>query len=943
MPTVPNPNWPLIEESWGPYWGAGGGILSLDRWAEITRRVVGTTATQRGRQYELDQVRAGEYRLTLDNTDGAFDPVNTSSPWYGKVVPFQPMRKRAQYPATINLLSPVQATGGDAGGAAPGTINSGLTQIYTDTDAGGGSIVASATAYQGGRVLQFAVPSGTTATNRIVLTAEPAAEPGTTYTVQIQVRNITPGTTLQVQAHIGSYMTVRSSATYTYGAAATLTGSATAAWTTLTATATMPAAVLGLNVGVSVSATAAAACTVQADAWQLEKAAAASAWVQPGTWYPIYAGFAERWPQSWTDPKRALVQPTCADTFSLLSQVQLRDPLNQEIFSRNPRFLYALADSQGSSVFADSAGTNPAAPVAVSKYGPGAVTPGTQITSANPGGAYTGSTGTVTTFTNANPGAGLTSAASYISLGGAGITGPADPSTWTRMIAFRYTAASPAAGPVMWSGLDNRRVNDNPAGSAMLWQLDSAGRFGIIMAGPTGTGTTFSPNSANYADGNWHLAIASYSRAAAQLIIHIDGTNYFWTGFNTVYEPSKLISDNLGAYVDPTAGNGTTWTWQGDLAFVTEWPTALNASDMTTIYTAWKNSFSGDSTDARYRRILGWAGYQGYYSFQSGMTTAMGPATGGGDALTALQNVVTTEGGTHYIDRAGLITFKARSDRYNKITSTYVFGDGPGEYPYEPGINFDFDPTRLANIVTATKSSTNQTFTATDAASIAQYFPRTMSRSLNTASALEVQDAANYLLSRYRQPALRISSITLNPGANPALWPVCLSLELGMRVTVNRRTAAGTLISQPCFVENIQVAIGADTATWTLQLSPVDTTPYGVLSAWHAPLTSGTAVGASGVIIARQPFQNNGDPAAATIPAGGQMVVGLGTANQETVTILRVGTTTAGWTAVQLFLTAPLTKTHAAGDIVSEVLPAGVTDPAAWDAVAKLDSKALAY
>ncbi|PJN22426.1 hypothetical protein [Kitasatospora sp. CB02891] len=939
---MPNPNWPLIEESWGPNWGAAGGNLPGVRWAEITRRVIGTTAAQRGRQYELDQVRAGEYRLTLDNTDGAFDPTNTAGPWYGRVVPYQPVRKRAQWPATINLLNQIQATGGDAGGQPLGPISGSATQIWSELDPTGGSIAASATAFRGARVLQFAVPAGAPVTATILFTAEPAAEGGTTYTMQARIRAVTSGT-VQVRPYIGAYLIPGGSSTKTFGATVTLTGSPTAAWTQVTVTATLPAGVLGLACGVMPAAAPAAAITVQVDEWQLEKASAASAWVQPGTWYPIYAGFAERWPQTWTDPTRAVCTPTCVDTFALLSQVQLRDPLSQEILSRSPRFLYTLGDSQGATTFADTAGTNRPAPVNVSKYGPGTITSGTQITSASPGGAFTGSTGTVTSILNANPGTSLLSAASYISLSSAGITGPADPSAWTRMIAFRYTAGStPSDGAIMWSSFESRRVNNNPGGSRMYWQIDTAARFGIAISGPGGSISVYSPSTANVADGNWHLAIASYSRASGYLIINFDGTNIYWP-FAAANEPTGLISDNLGAYVDPTAGNGTIDTWQGDLAYVTEWPTALADTDMTTIYTAWKSAFAGDSTDTRYTRILNWAGYTGSTSIQAGLTRAMGPATGGTDALSALQDATATEAGTHYVDRAGTLTFRARSDRYNKLVSAYVFGDGPGEYPYEPGVAFDYDPTRLANIVTATRASTGQVFTAVDQPSITQYYPRTMSRSINTASALEVQDAANYLLSRYRQPALRITSLVLNPGANPALWPVCLSLELGMRVTVNRRTAAGNLISQPCFVENIQPAIAADSATWTLQLSPVDTTPYGVLAAFHTAVATTVAAGATSIIIKNPPGQNNTDPAAAQLPAGGQLILGLGTANQETVTILRVGSSTAGWTAVTVFFTAATTKAHTAGDVVCEALPAGATDPTAWDAVSRLDQHAYAY
>jgi hypothetical protein len=106
----------------------------------------------RGRQYELDQVRSGEESVTLSNTDGVLDPTSSTSPFAGRMQPFQPTRIRAQWPPTVNLLSQGIATGGDVGGATVGTITaSTILDLLSDTDTTGGSIATSATAWAGGR------------------------------------------------------------------------------------------------------------------------------------------------------------------------------------------------------------------------------------------------------------------------------------------------------------------------------------------------------------------------------------------------------------------------------------------------------------------------------------------------------------------------------------------------------------------------------------------------------------------------------------------------------------------------------------------------------------------------------------------------------------------------------------------------------------------------
>ncbi|MGA5819736.1 hypothetical protein ACPC54_17985 [Kitasatospora sp. NPDC094028] len=938
---APNPNWPLVEEAWGPYWQPYGGLISPNRWSEITSRVRGTVSQNRGRQYELDQVRSGELRFSLDNTDGVFDPTNTSSPFAGLVRPMVPVRRRAQWPPTINRLSQGQATGGDVGGWPLGTLDSTAAQVYSET--GTASVVTDATAYRGSRVLQFTVTGGATVGQRVFHTAEPAGEAGATYTVQMRVRNTTPGTTVQVKAHIGWHLTPGASPTaYAYGTTATLTGSATAPWTQITCTAALPAGAQAITVGAAVAAVPAATVTVQADEWQLEKGASASAWVQPGVWYPLYGGFIERWPQSWTDPKYALVSPVATDAFAALSQLTLQDALSQEITARGLRFLYALSDPQGSTVASDSTGQCPPAIVTNSRGGAAAFAFGTQVTSASPGGAYTGAHGTACTITGQYPGSNFLGGLTYLSLSQGGVTGPANPSEWVRMIAFRWTGGTITQAANIWVCQDGR--TDPAANSHTTLYLDPTGVLKFTLASPTTNAGTFTTTPAvNVADGNWHLAVFGYSASSGYVVLSVDGAPTAFFGAPSTAGPTGLISDVIGGYVDPRQGNTAYYAWGGDLAFAAEFAPSFAASidspAITTMYNAWRSALAGESTDTRYNRVLYWAGYQGGKAIQTGRTTAMGPASAG-TALQVLQDIVTTEGGNHYIDRAGNVVFKARSDRYNAGASVYTFGDGPGEYPYEPGVGFDYDLTRVANIVSTTQSG-GQTFTAKDSTSIGQYFPRTSSRTINSQSALEVQDAANYLLSRYRQPAVRVTAITLNPAANPALWPVCLSLELGMRVTVNRRRADGSLISLPCFVENIQTDMAKDTARWVLQLSPVDTTPYGLFASFHTTLNTIPAAGATTVTI--NAGADTANPAAAQIGGGQQLVLGLGAANQETVTVQSVGATTAGWTTAVLTLAAATTKAHAAGDTVCEPLPAGITDPTTWDTSARFDSAAFSY
>ncbi|MGW1859359.1 hypothetical protein [Streptomyces collinus] len=833
-----NPNYPVIAEEWGPAWTAAGAAVPSTRWVNLIDRTLSQASARRGKQYELDQPQAGEYGITLGSQDGALDPTNTAGPWAGKIQPYQPYRRRAQWPPTANLLDAAIATGGEGYAAMtwPGTFG-----VKSTSDVTGGVVAVpsgSLTAYQGTNTLRMAVKSGQGSGTRIAYTDTVAARPGQTYTFQARVRNITDSTSLVVKpviAFYGGADTTSAPVTFIYGSTSTLTGSAsTNSWTLITVTATAPTTggVYGMCAGFSTGASVPSAITVESDAWQLELGSAATTWAAPGTWYPIFTGFTERWPTTWTDGGTyGQVQPTGVDTFALLSQVALKDVFLEEIDSHSPRYCYTLADAAGSTSFADLTGQMPPIPAINSKQGPGNWTAGTSITSVSPTGAYTGSTGSVVNSNPVNPGKDSPAAsATVLDLPSVGVTGPGYDSNggWTRMLAFRWTDSLPPTNKaVLW---ETRRTDAEALGGYKVY-IDSTGVLMIDFTafGGSVTGLSTATLAANVADGNWHLVMFANDGNTLQRVC-VDGhpmdVTIAFTWFN-----QSIRSDYVGASYFNTTRNAYR-VFKGDLAFVTEWPTLLSQADMSALYTTWKNSAANESSDARYARILRYSGYKGASTIGAGMTTAMGPADGlsGMDAMSALNDVVTTENGEHFVAADGTVVFRGRGARYSALTPALIFGDGPGELPFED-LQLDFDATHLGNDVQVTQTPTGAVFTAKDTASQARYYSRTMTRSLNSASALECQDAANYLKGRYSQPLTRVQSLKLHPAATPSLWPSLLALELGTRVRINRRPPGAPMVSAECFVEQIQWDMdGSGDAFVTLQCSPVDPAPYAQFS-----------------------------------------------------------------------------------------------------------------
>lgn len=942
-----NPNWPVVEEAWAPSLGANAGTVPPDHMISVTGRSRGQTSSKRGTQYELDQIQAGEYDTALDNRDGALDPLNSTGPWFGHINPYQPYRKRAMWPPSVNLLTQFVATGGDLGGTV-GAIPA-AAAIVSGTDATGGAVVASGTAWQGSNVFQFAVPASTPSGFGIALTGQVAVEPGLPYSVQLRVRNVTASTTVTVQAVAAYYGASGALVGGAVGASTPLTGSATAAWTQLTVTATPPSSTAYCLMGVETAAVSpASSLNVQVDGWQIEQAAAPSTWVQPGVWYPIYAGFTES-PQAQWDMggTYGTVPMTCVDSLALLSQVTLTDPLTEEIQSHNPRFLFKLDDPAGSLVAADSTGTYPPAPVTSGKYGPGSLTFGQDITATDPvNGVFTGSPGPVMNVNNPNPATNLLSGATYLSLDAVGIHGPTNlAGGWSRTIAFRYLGpASRTSRSVFWSSFDTQRPTIM---NKIQIEVNSVGHATLVLRGPAASADYALENTGvTVDDGNWHMATAIYSPAADTVYLVVDNYEQYVTGVSALgIIPTTLESDSVGNYVDESNGGGTSFNWAGDLALCAEFPTALSPLDAARIWAAWKNAVAGESTDARYARILRYAGYTGPTNIQAGLTRSMGPATeiNGSDALSALQAVVDTEAGAHFVAADGTVTFQSRASRYDAFTPVYTFGENTagGEWPYEDVV-LPYDPTHLANQVTITQTSSGQTFVGQDATSVAAYFPRTLTRSVNSSSELECQDAANYLVSRYKNPAVRVDALKLHPSARPGLWPVCLSLEIGMRVRVMRRAPAAPPTTVDCFIGSIEWDMDDQGEAFvTLQCTPADLSPYAIFSAWHTTLRTTVASGVTSITVNASADTVN--PLAAQLAPGQSLILGQNTANQETVTVASVGATSTGWTSATLTLAAATTKSHTAGDLVNEPLPTGVADPTTYDASAKFDSVVFAY
>lgn len=719
------------------------------------------------------------------------------------------------------------------------------------------------------------------------------------------------------------------------GAAVTLS---TSAWGRATVTASAPAtAAWGrMQVKLASPATTTAQNVIYGTSWQVEQAAAATVWADPGPATFLFTGLVERFPRTWSDLSSTYgtSRLQCVDITAALSQLPLGQPFVQEVLALGPNFFYQLADAAGSTACADSAARRVPAPVENSPFGAGSLVFGSSITSTSPTAGFVGTPGPVATFAN-NPSNNppIQYPETFISLHKTSATpGPPSNSAWTRMIAFR-SAAPPGTSnfyglwvavpaPYNSSNQSEFEIAINPTGYADLRVQDSTGAAGAY------TGST------SLCDGNWHLIAVGSDPTAGTVEMWID--NVLVGSFGGVSASSSFATDTLGAAAEFGA-NLYADGFIGDMALAAEFPFLFTTAQMATLYNSWRTASSGESSGARYARVLQWIGWTGPTSIASGSTQSMGPASDmvGLAPVDALNTIAATENGDSFVSAAGVLTFTGRSALYGVRTPQVVFGEGlpagnAGEWPCEVG-SLDFDPAHLANVTQITEYQ-GSVYTGVDATSVRRFFSRLYQRTINTTSGAEAQDAANYLISQLKDPKQRANIIRLHPSAMLGLFPVVAQIDKNTRIRLMKRPTGAPSTQLDAFVQRIAWTCSPESDFFVeFQASPADLENYWRVAGLHTTLNTQASSGQNlAVINALSDAAVN--RLAQSMPTSQVLWFEPGTPRFEAVTVQTVPSTSLGYTTATLTMAGNFVFTHPANSVVCEPLQTGVTDPTSSDA-----------
>ena len=189
------------------------------------------------------------------------------------------------------------------------------------------------------------------------------------------------------------------------------------------------------------------------------------------------------------------------------------------------------------------------------------------------------------------------------------------------------------------------------------------------------------------------------------------------------------------------------------------------------------------------------------------------------NALQHIHAIQTSEMGLIFIAGDGDVQFQ---DRHYRIVNegpgaaAAVFGDDSGEMHYS-GMETSYEDEMIYNDVRITRAGGAEQ-SASDATSQTSYGKRSLAESgLLILTDNEALDQATYMLSRFKDPSLRVQKLTISPGRDEAnLYPKVLSYDISQRITVRLNEAS---IDTDYLIEGVEQDADAISRQWLTQWS----------------------------------------------------------------------------------------------------------------------------
>ena len=368
--------------------------------------------------------------------------------------------------------------------------------------------------------------------------------------------------------------------------------------------------------------------------------------------------------------------------------------------------------------------------------------------------------------------------------------------------------------------------------------------------------------------GTMHMAV--YDQATGAETDTQIGTSVWagedWTMLTLYLTPTtwQILTDAGGFTNSPSSGTcnlASTWGWMswggfadsidsgfcfngggtGTLAhiaifdYIVPHQRLLNqyAATSTSLATVPGENTSFDSVSDRVHRYLQAGGYYGPKcidfvdnTYGQSYTTAATEIPGK-QTSAAIQDMTDSDGGLLYIAGDGNLNYEAYG-AFDGETPQWILGENTagGEIPYLPDARVGYDPTLIANTVTATQQNGPAVTPSLEllpfiTASQNRFGTITDTPTVYLADLDAVTNLVNWIVETNGTAHLRVEQVTIDAAKTTAAWPLVLYGDIGDIVLFHRRpvTGAAPQITITCLILKIKRTLDWATGTATVQLT----------------------------------------------------------------------------------------------------------------------------
>lgn len=553
-----------------------------------------------------------------------------------------------------------------------------------------------------------------------------------------------------------------------------------------------------------------------------------------GQYYSVWAGYTTGYPQSiavsWSQ-----VSVSCIDGFTWLSGYDVDPPYRQEIVSFDAPSLYLPCNEPAGASAAGNIVGGGSAPVVSSKYGGHYAFGQTSVLAVNSSGHTADNDGTSLGLNFSLAG----QQGSCLDLTALPGSGPVPGQPFTAELWFSIPAA-PAAESMLYRA----SAGGFPDLPVMQVAMIAGGQL-VVTTGPEGAvvTTTFGYfGTSRHVVLKYDPSVGSFGRLT---LVSDNAETINYTLAADMFMGAAVGLVQVGGICRPT-NRAMQSGFPGNIGHVACYPSLLSSTRITVHNIL---GHFGGFTETEGNRVGGIINLAMWPVADTrvdvGLTTLLGRAWGPTNALAQVQETARQGAAAVIMDAAGKIQMLNRQRRIDRPVR-FTFKASTATDAEDSDFTPKLDETNIENVVQADSAIGGQVV-LTDSTSIGKYGRKKgAALSLAIANQAEVTSAVQARLLQYKDPQVRVDTVSFRPDASQTvlLFQQVLALEFGDRITLAELPTLAPASSADYFVERIGHTWVHNTWTVQLGLSPVSSTPgvntglrlddpiFGALDSW---------------------------------------------------------------------------------------------------------------